>query len=267
MRAWLRGKRRFPHLLVACFPKSGSTYLSKALQGLSGYPEYYLAEEGGHNEQDVSHRALRRARCAAVVQQHVKATSGNLALLKEFGVRPIVHVRNLLDVVVSLRDHFHREDSRAPTGFVHQEFWRLGQQEQFDYLIHMHLPWYFNFLVSWHEAEREIPLVRSSYEELFADRAGTLRRLAAFHGLPVNDTAIARALDYAALQHTRLNQGVSGRGQQSLSPRQRDAICRLGKLWHVDPKILRSVGVDELDGAGTEPAADEQIGLQLRRAA
>ena len=40
------------HILIACFPKSGSTYLSKVLQELTGYPEWYAAEPGDQNEQD-----------------------------------------------------------------------------------------------------------------------------------------------------------------------------------------------------------------------
>ncbi len=143
---------------------------------------------------------------------------------------------------------FIARDSRAPTGYVHRQFWELGQAEQFDYLIHMHLPWYFNFLISWHEAQRQIPLIRTSYEELFGDPAGTVRRVADFHGLQADDAAIAGALAHAAAQDTRLNQGVSGRGRQLLSPAQRDSHPPAGPRVARRAQVLRSVGIDELDG-------------------
>lgn len=239
--------RKFPHIFVACFPKSGSTFLSKALQGLTGYPEYCSVDECGHNEQDISPRRLGRARQLSVIQQHTKGTKANLNIMREFGMRPIVHVRNLFDVVISLHDHFFGEDHCFPTGYVHREFWKMQEQEQFDYLIHMHLPWYFNFLVSWHEAQRQFSLITTSYEELFANPAGTLRRLADFYGLDVDDAAIQRALEHAGRQHTRLNKGVSGRGRQILTPTQRDAICRLARVWRVERKVTRSIGIDITD--------------------
>ncbi len=202
-------------------------------------------------------RALRHARRTSVVQQHAKGTIDNVCRLREYGLRPIVHVRNVFDVVVSLRDHMHNEDPVFPTGFVHREFWKLDQPEQFDYLIHIHLPWYFNFLVSWHEAQREIGLIATSYEELFADPAGTLRRLADFYELDVDDAAIERALQYAAGQHTRLNKGVSGRGRQLLTPAQCDAVSRLAQVWQVDRKILRAVGIGvDPCGSARAPAAE-----------
>ncbi len=132
----------------------------------------------------------------------------------------------------------------SPTGFVHREFWRLSQRDQFDYLIQIHLPWYFNFLVSWHEAQRHFSLIMTSYEELFADPPGTLRRLADFYEFDVDDMAIRQALQHVARQHTRLNKGVSGRGRELLSAAQRDAICRLAKVWQVDQTVMNSVGID-----------------------
>lgn len=258
---------KFPHIFVACFPKSGSTFLSKALQGLASYPEYHLTEEGGNSEQDISRRKLAKARQASVVQQHAKATIANISILREFGIRPIVHVRNLFDVVVALRDHMYNEIPYTPTGHVHREFWQLTQREQFDYLIQIHLPWYFNFLVSWHEIKEEISLISTSYEELFGSPAATLRRLADFYRLDVDDAAIARALHYASHQNTRLNKGVSGRGQQMLTADQRDTVRRLAKVWRVDRNLMHSIGIDLDQLVGEGNPHGEQPGDKTARMA
>jgi Sulfotransferase domain len=244
MITWFGRKRSRSHIFLACFPKSGSTFLSTALQGLTGYSAYSAAEEYGHNEQDISRRKLRRARRTSIIQQHAKGSKNNLNILRQYSMRPIVHVRNLFDVVISLHDHLFGEDHCVPTGYVHREFWRLSQREQFDYLIHVHLPWYFNFLVSWHEAQRHFSLIMTSYEELFADPPGTLRRLADFYGFDVDDAAIERALHYVSHQHTRFNKGVTGRGRELLTSAQCDAIRSLAKVWGVDQQVTRSVGID-----------------------
>ena len=61
-RPWIPSfaRRNQGHILIACFPKSGSTYLSLVLQELTGFPDWYGAEPGDQNEQDLS-----RAGCAA----------------------------------------------------------------------------------------------------------------------------------------------------------------------------------------------------------
>ncbi len=54
-------------------------------------------------------RKLRCLRERAVVQQHVKGTQDNVRLMKEYAIRPIVNVRNIFDVILSLQDHWERE--------------------------------------------------------------------------------------------------------------------------------------------------------------
>ena len=41
------------HVLIACFPKSGSTYLSKVLREMTGFKKAYVSEPGPQNEQDL----------------------------------------------------------------------------------------------------------------------------------------------------------------------------------------------------------------------
>ncbi len=141
-------RRPFDDLLIACFPKSGSTYLSKVLQKATGLKEDYLAEFGSQNEQDIVRRKLKRLWRRSVLQQHVKGTRTNVELLTSFGIRPIVQTRSLFDVVISLYDHFERENNSLPCGHVCADYWQMTFHERLDYLICVHLPWYFNFYLS-----------------------------------------------------------------------------------------------------------------------
>lgn len=242
IRNWFR-RGNVGHLFVACFPKSGSTYLCKALELLTGYQSGFVAEHGLHNDQNISPRKLRQLRRPAVIQQHTQGTCNNVRLLREFGVQPIVHVRNLFDVVVSLHDHLRNEDHRVPTGYIHREYWQLSQREQIDHLIHVHLPWYFGFLVSWHEAAEQLPILLTRYEDLVTDGPGLVARIAHQSGLSFDKPAIETALQKAAGKSTRLNQGVVGRGASALSPQQRVAIANLAYAWKVPAAVWEQVGV------------------------
>ena len=231
------------HIFVACFPKSGSTYLCKAIEALTGFQSGFVAEHGKHNDQDISPRRLRRLRASSVIQQHAQGTHNNVRLLRDFGLRPIVHVRNIYDVLVSLYDHLRNEDHRVPTGYVHREFWNLAYREQMDHLIHVHLPWYFNFLVSWHEATDRLPTLLTHYETLVSHGPQLLRRIADFYSLNVEDAAIEQALRHAAGQSTRLNRGITGRGTTELSPPQRATIAHLAHSWGVPEPVWQQIGI------------------------
>src|SRR5438552_7435823 len=96
--------RRAPkdHLLIACFPKSGSTYLAKTLSAITGLPTRHACATFGNNDQDICERKLRGLSRRSVIQQHVKGTNNNVALMKHYGVRPIVLVRDIYDTIISL---------------------------------------------------------------------------------------------------------------------------------------------------------------------
>jgi hypothetical protein len=235
--------RRQNHIFVACFPKSGSTYLCKALEALTGFRPGFVAEQGKHNDQDVSPRKLRRLRGSTVIQQHTKGTFNNVRILREFEIKPMINLRNLYDVVISLYDHLKTEDHRVPTGYVHREYWKLSYREQLDYIIHIHLPWYFNFLVSWHEASQEMPLFVSTYENLMQNRALVLRQIADFYSIDVADQAITRAIQTADGQFTRFNRGIVGRGRAELSTAQRESIGRLAQVWKLDATLWDQIGL------------------------
>jgi len=158
-------------------------------------------------------------------------------------------VRNLFDVVVSLYDHLQQEDHRVPTGYVHCEYWNLTKAEQLDYLIQVHLPWYFNFLVSWQEASQQLPILMTTYEGLMADKAATLRQIATFSEIPIADDTISQAIVFADSQSTRRNRGLMGRGTTELTSRHRDAIWQLAQVWQVNDSTWHLVGLTNQSSA------------------
>lgn len=225
LRALIR-RRPYDDLLIACFPKSGSTLLSKLLQAASGLPEAYLAELGPQHEQDLARRKLRRHTRRSVVQQHFKATITNLELLDEFGIRPIVQTRSLFDAAVSLHDHYERDAQSLPCGILSSAYRAMNFADRIDYLICAHLPWYFNFYLSWREAAARTEIFPITYEQLTADPPGRLAAILQFYRLNVAPQRVREAVERMAAAETRRNVGVAGRGLTLLLPRHREAIRR-----------------------------------------
>jgi hypothetical protein len=233
LRALFR-RRPYDDLLIVCFPKSGSTLLSKLLQAATGLPEAYLAELGAQHEQNLARRKLRRHVHRSVVQQHFKATTTNLELLEQFGIRPIVQTRSLFDVVVSLHDHYERDAHSLPCGVISTAYRRMNFAQRIDFLICAHLPWYFNFYMSWQEAAARTEVFPITYEQLTGDPVGRVSAILRFYRLSVAEGRIQDAVRQAGAAETRRNVGVAGRGMTLLLARHREAIRRQAATLGLD---------------------------------
>lgn len=268
------------NIFIACFPKSGSTYLRKLLCELTGYPHVPAVQFYGHNEQDLFQPALRKFGTQnTVTQQHVKGTRNNVELMKTYGIRPIVLVRNIYDVVLSLHDHFEREGPYTPAGYVHREYGEMTFDERIEYLIRIHLPWYFNFLVSWREAASELDTLRVSYDEFFADPQEWTRRILDFYRISMAREQIGAAIAAMTEQDTRLNVGVRGRGCQ-FALEHRRMVQEIADAWRIDPSEMERIGIKPKDkqeeyhestvtslrDAGPPDSLGTQLQLQTHRA-
>ena len=230
LRLNLRAKRLLTRrrncLFITCFPKSGSTFLVSALAETTGYIRQFLGYD--HlNEQDLYlPNLIDTYNMNIVCHQHTRATAPNLELITQFDIRPVVLVRNVFDCLVSLRDHLGRESRSTPMFNATGEFLAKSRVDQFDELIDLALPWYINFVTSWNmvEAEGAVPLW-VTYEDMMADKAGSVRRVLDFYGLHQFDDRVSAAISRVEKSaDTRFNKGVSGRGDDQISTDQRQRI-------------------------------------------
>jgi hypothetical protein len=218
------------HGLVACFPKSGSTYTVDVIRRLLSIRSPFFYRASGYEEQNLDERKLRKHLWHdTVTQQHVPGTPGNLRILEKYGVRTVVLVRNLFDVCVSLYDHFHGESEACGEAYLNRDFFGLAEEEQRAAIIDLVIPWYFKFYVSWWDASAAgaVPILWVRYEELIDDKESTFRRMLDHFGWPCDLARLRRLLDEKPGEGTRFNRGVSGRGQALLSRDERQRIRRL----------------------------------------
>lgn len=217
------------HVFIACMPKSGSTFLKMAMCALTGWPEAVLTYAFLQNEEELYLPYLRTVvRNDTVTQQHVRATVPNLQMMRAFQIRPVVLVRNLFDVVVSYTDFF---DTGAKVNTFFAGRWDgLPRDRKLDLVIDNFVPWYNAFYAGWTDVIKyglhDCTFLR--YEDMIADKQGTLESLSAFYGLEksAEDCAAAIATTEGLKDHTRFNKGKVGRGEE-LSDAQKDRIRHL----------------------------------------
>ncbi len=240
------GKKK--NVFVACFPKSGSTYLTTLLAEIMDFEKIPAIQinKGNcywYNEQDIYEKQLEIiSKTDSVTQQHTKATENNIELLVKYNIKPVVLVRNIYDILLSHYDHVENDDHRQPVGFIHKEYFSLNENEKKHFLIEMHLPWYFNFFVSWREISKDMETLWITYEQLFTEKEKTINRILDYYSLTADSDRVLSSLKAIEEKNTRFNRGVIGRGD-GLAVEHKAEIANKAKTWKIDPEAFELIGL------------------------
>ena len=207
------------HLLLACFPRSGSSFLALILAGLPGFRRVSLIPDYGRREAELSlHRLVAADRIfhRFVAKHHLRYSRETQRLVESFSLQPIVLVRNIYDVVVSIRDEIKREAVVMAQAYVPPDAPRWENRRIEEFIADMIIPWYFNFYASWAECSNRLQV---TYEELIADPQSTARRIRDELHLEATDAQVSAAVETAESDRmsSRFNIGLCGRGKE-LSP-------------------------------------------------
>src|SRR6185312_96573 len=169
------------HILIACAPKSGSTFLSSAISHLPDFVRADLTLGYGSREQE-----LCLIHCAAthdtnyVAQHHVRFSETTGDLMRTFHIFPVVLARNLFDSVVSLRDHLIEKPQPDPIAWVDRGFLSWSEERQLDFVIDFCLPWYANFLATW--SSYDGPCLRLLYRDVTRRPVEAIAKITAMAG-------------------------------------------------------------------------------------
>ena len=98
------------------------------------------------------------------------------------------------------------------------------------------VPWYLSFLASWIDAAGadRLDCLLVTYEQMNADKPGTLKAICDHQGIDKSAEACAKAVGWTegVRVRTRKNKAVAGRGEDALSAEQKARIARLAACYH-----------------------------------
>jgi hypothetical protein len=228
-----------PRHVVFSMPKSGSSFLSSALQHALDLPRVSLTSFGGgavsslfgmnSREQELDEMAMTKAALlfdAGFVAQHHTRYSQYLALqLTHYGLSPLVAVRNTLDCIVSFDDMI-KARADHPTAWLYDSqfalpvgYATLGEEARYTLLTHSLGIWLINFYLSWKRClaqELAAPLV-VRYEDHVLRTEALVDHISAH--IPMTGEQVDRLRAYADnpdRKRSRFNIGSRGRGEQKL---------------------------------------------------
>lgn len=236
-----RGDKRL--IVVAAAPRTGSTFLSGALAKASGFPYARLCAAYSTNEHDLYLPGLYILNQVGCVSQlHMKGTYHNAALMRTFGISPIILTRNIYDIVVSLMNDLRFKETVPGFGtglngysfiWQDQDIKDCSDQKLTDAIIDLAIPWYVNFYVSWYRLCQQgaIDAKWVTYEEMMADKRQTLLDIMEFVDAPVVAADLDEILEHRAVG---FNTGDSNRGEEALTAAQKE---RIGQLFSYYPDV------------------------------
>ncbi|MEQ8554338.1 MAG: hypothetical protein RIC06_16560 [Cyclobacteriaceae bacterium] len=221
------------HLIISCFPKSASTFLTKTISETLGLEYVFFTPSFHRVEQEIHEiELLKYLNTDTVTHQHFKANSNNIKILKEYGMKPVVLVRNLYDAIVSFRDHCLKETTNAwSMAYINApQYKALSMEKQFDFIIDLVVPWYLNFYLSWKNAYKDFriqPLI-INYNEVISKPEEVIETILLYaYGIRKKVVISVPGED------TRFNVGETGRGMKILSKPQ---IKRIESLMEYYPE-------------------------------
>jgi hypothetical protein len=239
-------------------PKSGSSFLSNVIADLPGFRRAPLVPAYDRREHELDTACLRKAdRFDYVAQHHVRYSQWTADVCRDYALAPLVLVRSLFDVTVSLRDALRHDGPIWPFFFVETPHLTMTDEQLDEMIVRMALPWYVNFYMGWRSAPETLII---DYEDLALDPVGTVQSALSFCGVRAADADVRSAVERVLLaEQSRFNVGRTGRGA-GLRPELVREILRMLDFYPEaanDPFIrkMRSEGEAILAGRLSRPAA------------
>ena len=172
-----------------------------------------------------------------VTHIHMQAFASNRHLMAAFGIRPVIMLRNLPDMLTSFWDMLEVDPVARAEGLncvVPSDFLDLSQAQKADFMVDIIAPWYASYYASWRSfvcaAPAQVCVLR--YREFRRDAAACLKSALTHCGFTVSDATCKEALERAWSERSsfRFNKGTEGRGKTYFSEKHLAEIAR--KLSH-----------------------------------
>jgi len=235
----IAGHRR-PVLFFAFPPKAAGTFLrAAAIEAVGGSLVRGVHAQGGRDAQPYLPVFLQYylgGLCAGpmVVHAHMQALPANRHFLEALGIRPVIMLRPIPDMLASYCDMLSASADPAIDGLncpIPAAFATLPHAEKAGYLIDVVAPWYAGYFATWRDYARDCPdeVCILRYADFLADAAAVLEAALRHADLPRSRAVCRSAVDGVWRERAaqRFNKGVMGRGAAYFTPAHRARLDAL----------------------------------------
>jgi hypothetical protein len=172
-----------------------------------------------------------------VVHTHMQAFTANRQFLSAFGIRPVIMLRNIPDMLASFWDMLETDQvarAQCLNCVVPDNFVELDHARKADFILDVIAPWYASYFASWKsfvdEAPEQVCVLR--YQDFCQNPENSIQMALAHAGFAVSRDTCTEALGevWPNRNSFRYNKGTGGRAKGYFNARQLAEIAR--KLSH-----------------------------------
>jgi hypothetical protein len=247
VRDYLRGiYARRPFLLLAFAPKCAGTYFRQAaIHAVGGQLVRMCHAQGGRDGTlylpNVIASCLDDTAPVTVTHLHMQALTANRRFIETLGLRPIIMIRNIADMLASFLDMLEVDPVARAEGLncqVPENFCDMERGDKLDFIIDIIAPWYASYFATWKSFVNDAPgtVCVLRYHDFCNDPAEALRTAVSHAGFVTTLYRCRQSLEavWREKENYRYNKGVRGRGMDYFSPAH---FARLRKLLSYYPQL------------------------------
>ena len=231
---------RRPVLLFAFAPKAAGTFLrSAAIDAIDGQLVRITHAQGGRDAQPylpifVHYYLGGVCDNTMVAHVHMQALPANRFFLEVLGIRPVIMLRSIPDMLASYWDMLAESAQARAEGLncvIPDAFPDFSDARKADFMIDLIAPWYVSYFATWLAYVRDEPdeVCMLRYADFVNDPAAALETVLRHVDVPRSRAQCQKALDNAwkGRSELRFNKGTSGRGKEYFSPAHLERLARM----------------------------------------
>ena len=245
--SYLRGVgARRQILLLAFAPKAAGTFFREAaIRVLNGQLIRLAHAQGGRDGTlylpNVLTCYMDPTAPDTIAHVHMQALPANRNFIDAFGLKPIIMIRNIADMLASFLDMLDMDPIARADGLncqVPEDFLEWDPVRKADFTIDVIAPWYASYFATWKTFVDEAPdtVCVLRYRDFCRDPVDILWTALAHADFVVSHADCQKALGavWEDRASHRFNKGLPGRGKSYFSPAQ---LARLRRLLTYYPQL------------------------------
>jgi len=217
-------------LLLAFAPKAAGTFFREAaVKTLNGQLIRLAHAQGGRDGTLYLPYVLRICLDSeapeTVAHVHMQAFESNRHLINALGLKPVIMIRNIADMLASFLDMLETDPVARAEGLncqVPANFTELDRARKLDFMIDVIAPWYASYFATWKDFADADPdtVCVLQYRDFCRAPVDALWTALAHAGFVVSHAECEAALGeiWEAREIHRYNKGVAGRGNRYFTP-------------------------------------------------
>ncbi len=262
-------------LFLAFAPKAAGTYFRQAaMYAIDGQLVRIAHAQGGRDGTPylptVLVCCLDSDSPETIAHIHMQALAANRHFIEAFGLRPIIMMRSIPDMLASFWDMLEFDPTARAEGLncqIPDNFVDQSRAQKADFMVDVIAPWYASYFATWKSFVDDAPetICVLHYNDFCADPTTALHAALAHAGFFVSRAKCRDSLDLVWTERSvyRYNKGMPGRGKEYFShfhlEKLRRLLCYYPQLESWLPELM---GNHEAVAAHTELVINFASGIQ-----